>query len=1543
MAIYHLHQQVISRSAGRSSVFSAAYRAGAHYEDERLGRSQNYSNKSEVLHHEIFAPDNAPEFLQKIAKKNDGQALWNAVEKDEDRRIDLRYRGVESRTAQRLQAKIDLLSDAQQKQFSSVRDREIQFLKQSYDDVVTASNRARVDAISSAQTAFEIEASIPVELSKEQGVSLARKFVMEELVAKGMVADLAVHWKEGNPHFHVMTTMRNLEAGGFGAKNRDWQKKEFLNETRAAWARVANSELQRLGLSARIDHRSYADLGVDVEPTIHEGFRARQIDTRGEVSERVTANRDIARDNASKLAENVSEIGKILDTKYGVWTARHLHNEVFKRFAMDDAQAHSEIVNAVLSHVSTMHIGQGTDGDARYSSTSYITLEKRVFDTADILNKSHKVSINSDALEARIAQGIAPGIPYSDEQKHAIRHMASNSDLVITLGRAGTGKTTVVKPVAAQYQEEGRKVIGMAVAGIAAENLGIEAGIENQTLASYITNRQMLDAAMQRAANAQTPHERKAAQREIHFRQKNVLKTGDVVFFDEAGQVSMRDVDVLLTDAHRAGAKVIKIGDFKQIGSIGAGAPFRAMADRYDVAELLENRRQKIEWQRDAAIQLGEYRTGDGLDAYHKHGRVHFLENRESLIARVADDYIKIDDYNSSMVLAFTNDEVNALNTAIIERLQSRGDIGETVYLESAPSLSLAKDMRVVFMENDRKGWKVSTIEGDRAGVNNGTRGIVESISEQSIVVQTDDGRRVQFTPEQYNELSPAYAVTLHKSQGQTVNKTLVVGSDFMRAAETHVALTRHRLDANIYLSKTEFSEYVEFVKSARRVSDKDMIVDFSISPDRLAAQMRVERFGQIGTQVRAVQERIRHWQRIDSVYGKDHREQIAKAWEQVDELRKEHAQVAKDILDNRRVHDSLINRAGLTSDTLEIVAGRREPRLTEAEAKARDVMISFGKLHRETQELYREMKAATPAVSDHERYTDYQVLQARRNEMAARISLDKDTYRPFLRYTGPKRGGADAGDAQTLPVSWKAIEDQSAAYDRGHKRAEYIKTASGDDRSIAVDLLGYAEANVRANAYLQAVLQDVKSNRLERWSDSQHYNDFTLARSERDMLAASVVERAERHNVDWRSIAGDIDVRSDKIIDAALTHNRQNRVRQFKEAIEAGKLDRAAAVAPALAKDKRAYPLIKDAGIEGRAVYRFAREAERQRTQFNLSDNARVAFNRVREYRAVSGAVGQAFGNRLHETNPEQFRHLEALRDRVAYDINQDPLAHQKWVEAEKVNADKLERHARHHVARENVTAFKTMRTQDPAIADKHGAAITEDLRTHAKHLAENNVPVRAAFDAKQRHEDRTFAKDMSIQERQYYEKARQYVDLRANAGRSWATLVDWAKREKIDIREAPGYKETSKVIRERDQLASEIRPVLQVRPEWKERLRIDDARLDRHSNSHAKRSEKAAQIANQKAEAQKRQKEEKASTRTKQLVQRIEDPALRARVERARQSLEQNKDAVRANSKAEALAKQIREKQKIDSAKRDLTRKPQSNDQKHGPSQKPSRGIKH
>ena len=171
------------------------------------------------------------------------------------------------------------------------------------------------------------------EFSMEENINLARQFLLEQFVRRGMIVDFAVHSpdKEGggisNPHFHVMCPIRPIESNGkWGNKQRreyvldedgnripdgtgdyvfnavpttDWGSPKTLEHWRQTWAELCNAKFAEKELSCRIDHRSYERQGVDLLPTVHEGPTVRAMERKGISTEKGELNRWIKATNAA--------------------------------------------------------------------------------------------------------------------------------------------------------------------------------------------------------------------------------------------------------------------------------------------------------------------------------------------------------------------------------------------------------------------------------------------------------------------------------------------------------------------------------------------------------------------------------------------------------------------------------------------------------------------------------------------------------------------------------------------------------------------------------------------------------------------------------------------------------------------------------------------------------------------------------------------------------------------------------------------------------------------------------------------------------------------------------------------------------------------------------------------------------------------------------------------------------------------------------------------------------------------------------------------
>src|SRR5713226_4740957 len=186
------------------------------------------------------------------------------------------------------------------------------------------------EKLRNAQVAREVEFALPEELTQAEAIGLAREFVEREFVARGMVADLNVHWDEGNPHAHVMLTMREVTPEGFGRKVREWNQVGLLREWREHWADLANQHLMRAGYDVHVDHRSFKDQGIELEPTSHLGKAVDEMRGRGEYAERARRLEEVRERNAQRIEQKPEIVFDNLTRRQSTFTRRDIARDVFR-------------------------------------------------------------------------------------------------------------------------------------------------------------------------------------------------------------------------------------------------------------------------------------------------------------------------------------------------------------------------------------------------------------------------------------------------------------------------------------------------------------------------------------------------------------------------------------------------------------------------------------------------------------------------------------------------------------------------------------------------------------------------------------------------------------------------------------------------------------------------------------------------------------------------------------------------------------------------------------------------------------------------------------------------------------------------------------------------------------------------------------------------------------------------------------------------------------------------------------------------------------
>ncbi|MBA4043611.1 MAG: Ti-type conjugative transfer relaxase TraA [Erythrobacter sp.] len=765
MAIYHLSVKVISRSAGRSAVAAAAYRCAGRLHDERIDRTHDFTNKGGVVHSEVLLPEGAPDHL------SDREQLWNAVEASEKRK--------------------------------------------------------------DAQLSREVEFAIPRELNQEQGIALARDFVEREFVERGMIADLNVHWDIGadglaKPHAHVMLTMREVGREGddnvFGAKVRDWNRTELVEQWRERWAEHVNQRLAELDIDARVDHRSLEAQGIGLEPQDKIGPAASRMEGRGLEAERIEEHRAIAERNGARIIADPTIALDAITHQQATFTTRDLARFVHRH--SDGKEQFDAVMSAVHRSTDLVALGKDGRGEERFTARQMIDTEQRLERASELMAERTDHRVHERGRDAALARAVERGLMLSGEQRAAFEHVTGERGLCVVVGYAGTGKSAMLGVAREAWESAGYTVRGAALSGIAAEGLENGSGIASRTIASL-------------------EHQWSEG--------RELLTSRDVLVIDEAGMVGTRQMERVLSHAADVGAKVVLVGDPQQLQAIEAGAAFRAIHERHGGVEITEVRRQREDWQRDATRQLATGRTGLAIAAYDERGMVHVADTREAARGDLIEHWDRerqASPANTRIILTHTNDEVRALNEAARERLRDAGQLGEDVVVSAERGeRQFASGDRIMFLRNERE-----------LGVKNGTLGTVEEVTPQRMVVQVGDGRSLAFDLKDYANVDHGYAATIHKAQGMTVDRAHVLATPGMDSHGTYVALSRHRDGVALHYGQDDFADQSRLVRALSRERGKDMASDYQrADPAEAFAERREITFRErVAEIVRKVPEKVR-------------------------------------------------------------------------------------------------------------------------------------------------------------------------------------------------------------------------------------------------------------------------------------------------------------------------------------------------------------------------------------------------------------------------------------------------------------------------------------------------------------------------------------------------------------------------------------------------------------------------------------------------------------------------------------------------------------
>jgi conjugative relaxase-like TrwC/TraI family protein len=477
-------------------------------------------------------------------------------------------------------------------------------------------------------------------------------------------------------------------------------------------------------------------------------------------------------------------------------------------------------------------------------------LEERRWSTPDLLGVEQRLVTSATgrtgeqtavASHAAVRDALVAHPTVGTDQQAMVRDLCQGGQgVALVVGRAGTGKTFALGIARHAWQLDGYRLLATAPTGIATISLQGE-GFEDVATCDRLVGD--LD------------------------RGEEQLDARTVLVVDEAGMLGSRKLTRLLEHAHQAQAKVVLVGDDRQLAAIDAGGGFRALRLRLGASELVENRRQHHAWEREALDLVRSGLVEEAVAAYQAHDRVVAADSKPAATLALLQDWwtawqqAEQDPALEVVVLAARRGEVDRLNTACQELLAARGRLGgERLQVEDR---QLAVGDRVVCGHNAI----------GELGVANGSRGTITALDPdaRTLTIRLDGAEDQEVTlPRSYldgcgrgernRRVDLAYATTGHRAQGLTRGRALVRLTGTEDVNWLYVQLSRARQDTRLYAvvgpepqgngeldlpDREQPDGYLQLAQALSRAGGQTLAIDTPDSPDlrRLsAAKLRVER-----------------------------------------------------------------------------------------------------------------------------------------------------------------------------------------------------------------------------------------------------------------------------------------------------------------------------------------------------------------------------------------------------------------------------------------------------------------------------------------------------------------------------------------------------------------------------------------------------------------------------------------------------------------------------------------------------------------------------
>jgi conjugative relaxase-like TrwC/TraI family protein len=387
------------------------------------------------------------------------------------------------------------------------------------------------------------------------------------------------------------------------------------------------------------------------------------------------------------------------------------------------------------------------------------------------------------------------GAPLSPEQHHVLRAITGPERLGVLVGPAGTGKGVVIDAAARAERHAGRRTFGIAVSGSTAERLAADSpALSGRTLT--------LDALLARA-NTGTMR----------------LGAGTTIFLDEAGMADHKRLDAIIALVERTGAKLIAVGDGKQLPAIGPGGMFDRLATHTQAAELADIHRTSDPAERKAWAALRHGEPERAMAHYLDRGQLHFADTRDDAGEAAIQRWRTLTDEHGirqvALIADASNQEIDRLNARAQHLRAQHGELGEREVPLPGVHYGLHEGDLIALTSQHRPPGQPR--------IENGTHGQVTTVHEHGGISVMLDGsaRQVQLATENLDSLRLGYAQHVYRQQGATVERSVIVTGGWQTSKETaYVEASRAREGTDWFLARDELGDQGQDATRVRRLAD---------------------------------------------------------------------------------------------------------------------------------------------------------------------------------------------------------------------------------------------------------------------------------------------------------------------------------------------------------------------------------------------------------------------------------------------------------------------------------------------------------------------------------------------------------------------------------------------------------------------------------------------------------------------------------------------------------------------------------------------------